>query len=37
MRLSLEHPLSGEQLSWEAPLPEDMQVLLAALEADMAE
>jgi 23S rRNA pseudouridine1911/1915/1917 synthase len=37
MRLSLLHPLSGEQLSWEAPLPEDMQGLLAALEADMVE
>jgi 23S rRNA pseudouridine1911/1915/1917 synthase len=36
MRLSLEHPQSGELLSWEAPLPEDMQGLLAALEADMA-
>jgi 23S rRNA pseudouridine1911/1915/1917 synthase len=33
-RLSLKHPLSGRELAWEAPLPEDMQRLLAALEAD---
>ncbi len=33
-RLRLEHPLTGRELAWEAPLPEDMQRLLAALEAD---
>jgi 23S rRNA pseudouridine1911/1915/1917 synthase len=36
MRLSLRHPESGEELSWEAPLPTDMQGLLAALEEDAA-
>ncbi|SFM49770.1 ribosomal large subunit pseudouridine synthase D [Ectothiorhodospira mobilis] len=30
-RLSLEHPLSGERVSWEVPLPGDMAGLLAAL------
>ncbi|OEY66665.1 23S rRNA pseudouridine(1911/1915/1917) synthase RluD [Marinobacter sp. X15-166B] len=30
-KLTLEHPASGETLSWEAPLPDDMDVLLAAL------
>jgi 23S rRNA pseudouridine1911/1915/1917 synthase len=33
-RLRLEHPLTGRELAWEAPLPEDMQRLIAALEAD---
>jgi 23S rRNA pseudouridine1911/1915/1917 synthase len=33
-RLRLQHPLTGRELAWEAPLPEDMQHLLAALEAD---
>ncbi|HUE48086.1 MAG TPA: 23S rRNA pseudouridine(1911/1915/1917) synthase RluD [Steroidobacteraceae bacterium] len=33
-RLRLKHPLTGRELAWEAPLPEDMQRLLAALEAD---
>jgi len=33
-RLRLEHPLTGRELAWEVPLPEDMQRLLAALEAD---
>jgi 23S rRNA pseudouridine1911/1915/1917 synthase len=32
--LGLEHPFSGEPLSWTAPLPADMQALLAALAAD---
>ena len=31
--LSLEHPSSGEILSWSAPLPADIQALLAALDA----
>ncbi len=31
-RLGLEHPISGEALEWEAPLPEDMQTLLDSLE-----
>lgn len=30
-RLALAHPENGEMRQWEAPLPEDMQVLLAAL------
>jgi 23S rRNA pseudouridine1911/1915/1917 synthase len=32
--LALEHPLSGEAMQWEAPLPSDMRELLAVLEAD---
>lgn len=36
IRLTLQHPTSGETLTWEAPLPADMQGLLAALEADAA-
>jgi 23S rRNA pseudouridine1911/1915/1917 synthase len=32
--LALEHPFSGELLSWTAPLPQDMQDLVAALAAD---
>ena len=34
--LKLIHPTTGRELQWEAPLPEDMQQLLAALEADRA-
>lgn len=30
-RLALVHPGSGEPMSWEVPLPQDMQSLLAAL------
>ena len=30
-QLTLEHPRTGEVLSWEVPLPEDMETLLAAL------
>ncbi len=30
-RLELDHPLSGEQVAWEVPLPADMCALLAAL------
>ncbi len=33
-RLSLEHPVTGEMMSWEAPLPEDMQQLIALLRED---
>jgi 23S rRNA pseudouridine1911/1915/1917 synthase len=32
--LGLEHPFSGEALSWTAPIPTDMQALVAALTAD---
>jgi 23S rRNA pseudouridine1911/1915/1917 synthase len=33
-RLSLVHPESGKPLSWRAPLPDDMQQLLAVLAKD---
>jgi 23S rRNA pseudouridine1911/1915/1917 synthase len=33
-RLALTHPLSGQEVSWEAPLPNDMATLLALLEQD---
>jgi 23S rRNA pseudouridine1911/1915/1917 synthase len=36
-RLGFIHPSSGELMQWEAPLPEDMQNLLAALEQDRQE
>lgn len=32
--LLLTHPLTGREMQWEAPLPADMQRLIAALEAD---
>ncbi len=34
--LGFIHPISGEQVSWDVPLPEDMQSLLATLKADMS-
>ncbi|HKV97320.1 MAG TPA: 23S rRNA pseudouridine(1911/1915/1917) synthase RluD [Gammaproteobacteria bacterium] len=34
-RLGLAHPQSGELLRWEAPLPDDMQQLLQALDLDL--
>jgi 23S rRNA pseudouridine1911/1915/1917 synthase len=34
--LALAHPLTGRELEWKAPLPEDMRELLEALEADSA-
>lgn len=33
-RLALTHPVTGRAMHWEAPLPEDMQGLLAALEGE---
>src|SRR5438105_2427022 len=33
-RLKLKHPATGRELAWEAPVPEDLQRLLAALEAE---
>jgi 23S rRNA pseudouridine1911/1915/1917 synthase len=33
-RLQLAHPLTHREYEWRSPLPEDMQGLLAALEAD---
>jgi len=35
--LALTHPITGEPLELEAPLPDDMEALLAALRADSAE
>jgi 23S rRNA pseudouridine1911/1915/1917 synthase len=32
--LKLAHPITGETVEWDAPLPADMQRLVAALEAD---
>jgi len=34
-RLSFVHPESGDEVSFEAPLPEDMQCLIALLQADL--
>jgi 23S rRNA pseudouridine1911/1915/1917 synthase len=34
LRLALQHPQSGEIMSWEAPLPDDMQRLLVLLAED---
>ncbi|MDX1458517.1 MAG: 23S rRNA pseudouridine(1911/1915/1917) synthase RluD [Marinobacter sp.] len=36
-RLTLEHPATGELMSWETPLPEDMEELLAALRSHREE
>jgi 23S rRNA pseudouridine1911/1915/1917 synthase len=33
-RLKLAHPLTHREYEWRSPLPEDMEGLLAALEAD---
>ena len=33
-RLKLEHPVSGKEMEWEAPLADDMEGLLRILEAD---
>ena len=35
--LALTHPVTGQAMQWEAPLPADMTRLLAALEADRLE
>ncbi|TRW48034.1 23S rRNA pseudouridine(1911/1915/1917) synthase RluD [Aliidiomarina halalkaliphila] len=37
IRLSLIHPRTGEEMTWEAPLPDDMQKLLKALRDDNRE
>jgi hypothetical protein len=34
MRLSLVHPITQAQLSWESPLPADLERLLAWLRAE---
>ena len=36
VRLELVHPHNGEAVSWEAPLPADMQQLITAMQADLA-
>ncbi len=36
-RLGFEHPLSGEQVSWQAPLPDDMAALVNACREDAKE
>ena len=33
-RLGLVHPVSGKSVEWEAPMPDDMRVLLKVLEKD---
>lgn len=33
-KLELEHPISGDTMSWEVPLPDDMKALLAVLDAE---
>ncbi|HEX6550614.1 MAG TPA: 23S rRNA pseudouridine(1911/1915/1917) synthase RluD [Gammaproteobacteria bacterium] len=35
-RLGLAHPVTGEFMHWDAPLPADMRQLLQALETDLA-
>ncbi len=32
--LAIDHPVSGRRMEWEAPLPEDMQILLRRLRRD---
>jgi 23S rRNA pseudouridine1911/1915/1917 synthase len=34
--LSLVHPITGRDVAWEAPLPDDMRELIGALERDSA-
>jgi 23S rRNA pseudouridine1911/1915/1917 synthase len=36
-KLTLEHPKTGETLSWEVPMPDDMVDLLAALRKHFSE
>ena len=33
-RLALDHPVTGERLEWQSPVPPDLRELLAALERD---
>lgn len=35
-RLELVHPVDGEAVAWEAPVPADLQQLIAAMQADLA-
>jgi 23S rRNA pseudouridine1911/1915/1917 synthase len=34
-RLKLEHPVTGEEVEWEAPLPADMARLVEFMEGDL--
>lgn len=36
-RLGLVHPSTGKDMHWKVPLPEDMKLLIAALEADIGD
>ncbi|MGD2112353.1 MAG: RNA pseudouridine synthase, partial [Gammaproteobacteria bacterium] len=36
-RLELQHPASGATVGWEAPLPEDMALLIKVLREDAEE
>jgi 23S rRNA pseudouridine1911/1915/1917 synthase len=36
-RLKLEHPVTGREMEWEAPLPADMTQLVGAMEVDAVE
>lgn len=36
-RLGLEHPLTGERLEWERPMPDDMQHLVEVLRQDTSD
>lgn len=36
-RLTLEHPETHEEMSWEAPLPQDMRALIEAMQQDASE
>jgi hypothetical protein len=33
--LSLVHPITGEEVSWEAPMPKSMQVVVDALSKEL--
>jgi 23S rRNA pseudouridine1911/1915/1917 synthase len=35
IRLSLTHPKTGQEMQWEAPFPEDIQILMRCLHDDM--
>ncbi|MDH5547919.1 MAG: 23S rRNA pseudouridine(1911/1915/1917) synthase RluD [Gammaproteobacteria bacterium] len=36
-RLGLEHPITGEYMSWESPIPEDLKALISAMREDYRE
>ena len=37
VKLQLEHPITGEMMSWQAPIPDDMQLLTETLRQDTKE